>query len=118
MHKDATTTKLRTVCDASVKPCKSAVALNDCLEARPSLNPLLFDILLRFHEKRVAMVVDIEKAFLNIEVHEKDRDSLRFLWVGDVLRNNLSLAVYCFCRVVFGVHSSPFLLKRYIRASY
>ena len=115
VRKDATTTKLRIVYDASAKPHKSAVALNDCLEAGPSLNPLLFDILLRFREKRVAIVADIEKAFLNIEVHEKDRDSLRFLWVDDVLRKNLSLVVYRFCRVVFGVNSSPFLLNATLR---
>ena len=89
--------------------------MNDCLEAGPSLNPLLFDILLRFREKRVAIVADIEKAFLNIEVHVKDRDSLRFLWVDDVLRNNLSLVVYRFCMVVFGVNSSPFLLSATLR---
>ena len=93
--------KLRIVYDASAKPHKSAVALNDCLKAGPSLNPHLFDILLRFREKRVAIVANIEKAFLNIEVHEKDRDSLRFLWVDVVLRNNLSLLVYRFCRVVY-----------------
>ena len=89
--------------------------MNDCLEAGPSLNPLLFDILLRFREQRVAIVADIERAFLNIEVHKKDRDSLRFLWVDDVLRNNLNLVVYRFCRVVFGVNSSPFLLNATLR---
>ena len=115
VRKDAATTKVRIVYDASAKAHKSAVALNDCLEAGPSLNPLLFDILLRFREQRVAIVADIEKAFLNIEVHEKDRDSLRFLWVDDVLRNNLNLVVYRFCRVVFGVNSSPFLLNATLR---
>ena len=63
VRKDAMTTKLRIVYDASAKPHKSAVALSDCLEAGPSLNPHLFDILLRFREKRIAIVADIEKAF-------------------------------------------------------
>jgi hypothetical protein len=114
VRKDATT-KVRIVYDASAKSQKSGVSLNDWLNAGPSLNPLLFDILLRFREQRVALVADIEKAFLNIEVHERDRDSLRFLWVDDVLRNNLNLVVYRFCRVVFGVNSSPFLLSATLR---
>ena len=56
-----------------------------------------------------------KRLFLNIEVHGKDRDSLRFLWLDDVLCNNLSLVVYRFCRVVFGVNSSPFLLNATLR---
>ena len=35
--------------------------MKDCLEAGPSLNPLPFDILLRFQEQRVAIVADIKK---------------------------------------------------------
>ncbi|XP_046856074.1 uncharacterized protein LOC124449168 [Xenia sp. Carnegie-2017] len=115
VRKDAKTTKVRVVYDASAKVLKSSVSLNDCLHIGPSLNPLLFDILLRFREQRIALIADIEKAFLNIEVHERDRDSLRFLWVDDVLRNNLNLVVYRFCRVIFGVNSSPFLLNSTLR---
>ncbi|XP_028404089.1 uncharacterized protein LOC114526762 [Dendronephthya gigantea] len=74
VRRDAKTTKVRIVYDASAKAQKSSVSLNDCLHAGPSLNPLLFDILVRFREQSVALVADIEKAFLNIEVHEKDRD--------------------------------------------
>ncbi|XP_046861891.1 uncharacterized protein LOC124455244 [Xenia sp. Carnegie-2017] len=76
VRKDAKTTKVRVVYDASAKVLKSSVSLNDCLHIGPSLNPLLFDILLRFREQRIALIADIEKAFLNIEVHERDRDSL------------------------------------------
>ena len=75
----------------------------------------MFDILLRFREQRVALVAEKEKAFLDIEVHEKDRDSLRFVCVKDVLRSNMNLAVYRFCRVVFGVNSSPLLLNAALR---
>ncbi|KAK3751264.1 hypothetical protein QZH41_001452, partial [Actinostola sp. cb2023] len=76
----------------------------------PSLNPLLYDILLRLRVSKIALVGDIEKAFLNIEVQEEDKDSLRFLWADDP--SDLSkISVYRFCRVVFGVSSSPFLLN-------
>ena len=58
---------------------------------------------------------DIEKAFLNVAVDPQDRNSLRFLWVEDVRDNNLSIVVYRFCRVVFGLNASPFLLNGTIR---
>ena len=75
------------------------------------LNPLLYTILIRFRENKVALVADIEKAFLNVEVNKKDRDCLRFLWVNDILNDDRNVIVYRFCRVVFGLNSSPFLLN-------
>ena len=68
VRKEASTTKVRVVYDASAKVGTGGTSLNDCLHVGPSLNPLLFDILLRFREKRVVLVGDNEKAFLNIEV--------------------------------------------------
>ena len=97
VRKDAKTTKVRIVYDASAETQKSGVSLNDCLHAGPSLNPLLFDILLSFQEQKIALVADIDKAFLNIEVHESDQD------------------FYGFTRVVFGVNSSPLLLNATLR---
>ena len=88
IRKDPETTKLRIVYDASAKEGKNGISLNDCLHTGPSLNPLLFGILVRFRENRVALVGDIEKAFLNISVDESDRDCLRFLWVDDVSDSN------------------------------
>ena len=89
--------------------------MNDCLHVRPSLNPLFYSILLRFRENRIALVGDIEKAFLNVEVDEADRYCLRFLWVSNVKGDNAETLVYGFCRVVFGFNASPFLLNATLR---
>ena len=79
IRRDALTTKVRIVYDASAKEGRRGVSLNDCLHVGPPLNPLLMNILFRFRENRVALVGDIEKAFLNIEVDEQDQDYLRFV---------------------------------------
>ena len=79
------------------------------------MNPLLFDILVRFRENKVALVGDIEKAFLNIEVNPGDRDCLKFLWVDDYKNENPEIVVYRFCRVVFGLSALPLLLNATIR---
>ncbi|XP_028417496.1 uncharacterized protein LOC114541899 [Dendronephthya gigantea] len=116
VRKDAVTTKLRIVYDASAKSGgKKSASLNECLHVGPSLNPLLFDILVRFRQKRVALIADIEKAFLNIEVDKADRDCLRFLWLKDAKNASSEVEVYRFCRVVFGLNSSPFLLNATLR---
>ena len=108
---EAETTKVRLVFDASCKDRRAGTSLNDCLHAGPSLTPFLFDILLRFREYRVALVGDIEKAFLNIEINPVDRDCLRFLWVSDINAKEQEILVYRYRTVVFGVRSSPFLLN-------
>ena len=115
IRKDAETTKLRIVYDPSAKEGKNGTSLNDCLHTGPSLNPLLFEILVRSRENRVALVRDIEKAFLNIAVGVNNCDCLRFLWVDDARDSNSDVVVYRFCRVVFGLNASPFLLNGTIR---
>lgn len=75
IRREAKTTKLRVVYDASAKEGGKGVSLNDCLHIGPALTPHLYDVLVRFREKRVAIVGDIEKAFLNVEIARKDRDS-------------------------------------------
>ena len=74
----------------------------------------MFDILTRFRENPVVLINDIEKAFLNIEVHSEDCDCLRFLWVNDLYGANPEVITCRFKRVVFGVNSSPFLLNAVI----
>ena len=114
-RENAETTKVRVVYDASCKDGKTSTSLNDCLHKGPALTPLIFDILLRFRANSVAIVGDIEKAFLNIEINPEDRDCLRFLWVKDVSDPEPEVVTYRFNRVVFGVSSSPFLLNAVIQ---
>lgn len=99
------TTKIRPVFDASAHE-KEKPALNHCLEKGPNLIEQIPSMLLRFREKRIGVVADIRKAFLQISVHTADRDFLKFLWLDSQGRE----VVYNHRRVVFGLNSSPFLL--------
>lgn len=82
MREQALTTKMRVVFDASshAKGCKS---LNDCLQKGDNLYQDLVQILLRFRTHPVAVIADIEKAFLQIAIREDDRDAFRFLWFAE-----------------------------------
>lgn len=97
--------------DTSCKENSTETSLNSCLHVGPSLSPLIFDTLRRFRVVNVAIVGDISKVSLNIEVDEADRDCLRFLWVKDTTSPDPEIDVYRFNRVVFGANSSPFLLN-------
>ena len=64
------------------------------------------------------MLADIEKAFLQVDIQELDRDVTRFLWfkeLSDTSVSDGSLDVYRFCRVPFGIVCSPFLLAGTIK---
>jgi len=89
--------------------------LNDCLEPGPNLSPLLFDILLSFRVHKVALIADIEKAFLNISINPTQRDLLRFLWIKDSNAENLDIITMRFTRLVFGLTCSPYMLNATIR---
>ena len=60
---DRQTTKLRVVYDASSKVA-GEISLNECLHPGPNLLPLIFDVLLRFRMNKIALIGDLEKAFL------------------------------------------------------
>lgn len=73
------TTKLRVVFDAFSTAVRK-LSFNNILCVGPNLNPSLSDILIRFQVHNVAIMSDIEKALLQIELAEKDHDALHFLW--------------------------------------
>ena len=62
------------VYDASA--CSDGPSLNDCLHTGPKFDQRVFDLLLRFCTLRVALTVDIEKAFLMVSIAEEDLDIL------------------------------------------
>ena len=109
IRQDKKSTKLRIVFDASAKG--KGRSLNDCLYKGPSLNPLLFDILLRFRVHNIAITADIEKAYLQISVAPEDRDYLRFLWYNDLNSESPQVCKYRFTRLIFGASCSQFLLN-------
>ncbi|KFD44886.1 hypothetical protein M513_14238, partial [Trichuris suis] len=102
---DKATTKCRIVFDGSSR--YKGVALNDLLEAGPPLQADLVGILLRFRRFKVAVQADIEKMFMQILLHEEDRDFVRFLWRG--FDRDITPSVWRFTRVCFGLTCSPFL---------
>ena len=106
VRQDATTTKVRMVFDASAKPNASAESINDCMFTGPPLQPQLWYILVRTRLMQNLVLADIQKAFLQIEVEEEDRDSFRFLYNVNGVEKHLR-----FARVPFGAEVSPFVLE-------
>ena len=110
-RKKKATIKLRLKFDESVKANESH-SLNDCLYPGPSLTATL----LQFRIHNIAIVGDIEKTFLQIGLHPSHKDFVRFLWFqepGSIASENFEnneLTEFRFCRVLFGVTSSLFLL--------
>ncbi|GFT92291.1 uncharacterized protein TNCV_319511 [Trichonephila clavipes] len=66
---------------------------------------------------RVAISSDIRQAFLQICLADKHKDFVRFLWTDSNPRigEKLTLQIYRFNWVIFGVNSSPFLLAATIK---
>ena len=101
------------VYDASAKMKQDNKSLNNCLYRGPVLLQDLTGILLRFRLNKIAMVADIEKAFLQIGLNENQRDVTRFFCLKNAndLNPDNNIQVFRFCRVPFGIISSPFLLS-------
>ena len=112
---ERSTTKLRIVFDGSAKADKDTLSLNDRLEVGGNYMPLLFDTLIRFRTHPIAITADIEKAFLQIEINEADRDTLRFLWYDDIDKPDPSIVQFRYRRLLFGLSCSPALLGQTIR---
>ena len=103
--------KVRRVCNAAAK--HKDVCLNDKLLAGPDLLHGLIGTIFRFREGPIALTADIESMFLQVQVPERDKSCLRFLWRPTM---NEPVQIYEYQRHVFGAKSSPtcanYALKR------
>ena len=75
--------------------------------------PDLCGVLFRFATQPIAILSDIEKAFLQVGIREVDRDVTTFLWfknLSNLKVTESNLDTYQFSCVPFGVVCSPFLL--------
>ena len=108
IRENVESTKLRIVYDASARENSRSFSLNDCLEAGPALQNLLWSVLIKTRFKPIALCGDLQKAFLQIRIKADDCDALRFHRIKD--RDPNHIETLRFTRVVFGLVQSPFTL--------
>ncbi|GFR23808.1 DUF5641 domain-containing protein [Trichonephila clavata] len=93
------------------------LALNDCTWPGVNLNPNMFHLTIYFRLNTLLVIADIEPAFLQISLRDKDRDAVRFLFLdfGSNHTESYKSQVYGFEHVMFGVNVIPFLLSATIK---
>ena len=107
IRKDSPTTPIRIVYECSRHQSKESPSLNGCLIIGSCFLSDLCWIILWFRTHIFGISTDIEKAFLHVQLHEDDRDFMRFLWLSDPTNPNSELQVYHFKVVLFGATNSP-----------
>ena len=111
------TTKIRIVYDASAKKKDGMRSLNEYLSRGQTILEDMCPLLLRFRTKRIGIIADIEKTFLQVGLREQDRDIARFHWIKDTKTKeiNNNSETYRFTITPFGIISSFFLLENTIQ---
>ena len=105
LKEGSATTKIRLVFDGSGHSSGNK-SLNECMSKGVDMNPLMLQVLALFRMGRYGIIADLKQAFLQIRMHERDRDYFKFLWI-----ENGRLVTYRFTSVPFGATASPYLLN-------
>lgn len=105
IKENSTTTKLRTVFDASAKTTNN-YSLNDRMHIGPTILEDLWGVLIRWRIGKIALTADIEKMYRQYWVHKDDKKFLQILW-----RNNPTdaLELLELQTVTFGTAAAPYM---------
>lgn len=108
VKENSITTKTRVVFDASAAT-STGISLNDILMRGPTVQPTLFQIILRFRLHNIAITGDIEKMYRQVKVDRSDCDLQRIVY-----RSNPShpLQHYRLLTVTYGTKSAPYLATK------
>lgn len=112
VFKDSTTTKLRTVYNAS-QPTKNGKSLNEQLAMGKIVQPTMFELSLRWRTYKISLVADIEKMYKQIKLDEKQQHLQMVLWRDE---EHEKIREYKMTTVTFGVSDSPYLAIRWLKA--
>ncbi|XP_058817359.1 uncharacterized protein LOC131680663 [Topomyia yanbarensis] len=111
LRPDSSTTKLRTVFDASCKS-QSGISLNDVLLAGPTIQDSLISIVMRFRMHAYVVSADIAKMYRQILVHPDDQALQRIYWRDS---KDLPLKMFQLRTVTYGTNSASFLATRVLQ---
>lgn len=112
VFKESTTTKLRTVFNASQKS-SNGLSLNDTMAMGKIKQPKILELLIRWRQYRIAVVGDIEKMYKQIRIADDQQHLLLILWRNEVTGR---IEIYALTTVTFGVANAPCTAIRVLRA--
>lgn len=110
IKESSSTLKVRTVFDASAKT-SNGVSLNDILHVGPTIQPDLFDQLLRWRRFRYAFSGDIEKMYRQVKINPFHA---LFQCILVIEPETQQIETYKLTTVTFGTASAPFQAIRAI----
>lgn len=111
VFKDSTTTKLRTVYNASQKT-SNGLTLNEQLAVGKIEQPEIFALMLNWRKHKIAIIGDLEKMYKQIKLNENQQHLQMILWREN---SNEPIKAYKLTTVTFGLANSPFIAIRTVK---
>uniref|UniRef100_A0A1B6E1G1 Reverse transcriptase domain-containing protein n=1 Tax=Clastoptera arizonana TaxID=38151 RepID=A0A1B6E1G1_9HEMI len=105
---NSSTTKLRTVFDASAKT-STGISLNDILLTGRKLQLNVCDIIIQFRMHNIVFTCDIRQMYRQIKLSPEDQTHQLILWRDN---STQKINVYKLSTVTYGISSSPYLAIR------